>query len=183
MEAQLTKGLTKVIASPMITTTNNVTATIFSNTEVPYTTTNTILSNGGAAATNSVVNFLAIPTTLSITPRINSDDTITLSLAPTISSEGAIASNGVPVVNTSSVTTTRTVKNGDTMVLGGLISDTESNTRTGIPILMDLPIIGNIFRNRNRSVSDNELLIFVTPTIIGDTTEGPSAGGDGSVSP
>ena len=66
------------------------------------------------------------------------------------------------------------------MVLGGLVTKSDINQTTKIPILSDLPLIGTAFRSRNKTVSDSELLIFVTPTIIEDTWAG---GGSNSVTP
>ena len=178
--ANLRKTRTKVVQSPVITTTNNVTASIISNQQIPYTVTTTIVGSAGGATNTTNTNFINVPTVLTVSPRINGDDTITLTLSPQIASAGQVAAGQVPPVNTQSVTTLRTVRNGETMVLGGLITKQETHVQSKVPILGDIPILGNLFRTRDYQTNDVELLIFVTPTIIGEEANG-SIGGAGNV--
>ena len=99
-----------------------------------------------------------------MTPRINGDDTVTLDLQPTISAPTGAAANGQPApTSTQNLQTTRTVRSGETMVIGGLVTKTDSYTLSKIPILGDLPILGSFFRSRAKDNNDQELLIFVTP--------------------
>ena len=183
MLATLTHGRAKILNAPIITTTNNVQGQIQVNNSIPVTTTTTVVPNGGQAVSSQSVQFQNIPTTLSVTPRINSDDSITLPLSLDISTPGAsVGNSGAVATNEQALQTVRTVKSGETMVLGGFINDNEQSVRTSIPILGDLPLIGGLFRNRNRTVNNSELLIFVTPTIIGEDTGSSSNNGTGSVS-
>ena len=78
-----------------------------------------------------------------------------------------------------SLTTLRTVRSGDTMVLGGLVRKQESASSQRIPILADIPYLGGLFRTRNKQINDQELLIFVTPTIISDTNDSQTANANG----
>jgi type II secretory pathway component GspD/PulD (secretin) len=73
------------------------------------------------------------------------------------------------------------VANGETIVIGGFIRKNDSNSVTKIPILGDLPIVGSLFRGTSRTTTDRELLIFVTPTIIPDSTTGSVAVGGGLI--
>jgi len=169
--ADLERDHSKVVQSPIITTTNNVQATVQVNTQIPYTTDSTILGgNNNNNITTTTQQFLNITTGLTVQPRINSDDTVTLQLSPQVSTPGTntSSSTGPPPVTTQSLTTLRTIRSGDTMVLGGLIAKTDERIQKRIPILADLPIIGSLFRDRNIQISDSELLIFVTPTIIAE---------------
>lgn len=177
----------KVVQAPLITTTNNVPATIQIQTLIPFVTTTNVVGGSGNVVSNSQQNFLPIQTQLTVSPRINADDTVTLQLQPQISDiAGAPAiAGGPPPTTTQALQTLRTVRSGDTMVLGGFVRKSDTKTQSRIPILADLPIIGNLFRNRVINETDNELLIFVTPTIIeeGGESLATSAGPNVSVAP
>ncbi len=185
--SSLVRGRGKVVQAPLITTTNNVTAQISVTTQIPFITTTNVVGGNGNVTSNTAQNFLNIQTGLAVSPRINSDDTVTLNLSPQISDTSGqpALTGGPPPTITQSLTTLRTVHNGETMVLGGLVRKSESSSQSRIPFFSDLPIIGSLFRNRVNNVSDSELLIFVTPTIINDNPEGPAtaAGLNTSVAP
>ncbi len=186
----LTRTRGKVVQAPIITTTNNVPASIQVVTEIPFFT-QAVVSNGGVAGgttQSNQANLLPIQTFLNITPRINSDDTVTMLLQPQIAdTTGQPSVGGIPPTVTQTLTTLRTVRSGDTMVLGGLVRKQESASSQRIPILADIPYLGGIFRTRNKQVNDQELLIFVTPTIIADNNDSGTANANGgesiSVSP
>ena len=181
----LVRSRGKVVQAPLITTTNNVTATIQVNTQIPFFT-QTVVANGGlngGTTQAQQANFLTLQTGLTITPRINSDDSVTMNLAPQITdTTGQAAVGGIPPTIQQLVTTLRTVRSGDTMVLGGLVRKQESTSTQRIPILADIPILGGIFRTRNKQINDTELLIFVTPTIIGDSNDSDTANANGGQS-
>ena len=181
----LTRSRGKVVQAPLITTTNNVTASIEVNTQIPFFTT-TVVNTGGnnnGTATGQQANFLQLQTGLTVTPRINSDDSVTLNLAPQITdTTGQSPVGGIPPTITQRVTTLRTVRSGDTMVLGGLVRKQETSSTQRIPILADLPILGNLFRTRSKQTNDQELLIFVTPTIIGESNDSATANANGGQS-
>ncbi len=186
----LTRTRGKVVQAPLITTTNNVQAQIQITTQIPFFTTG-VVSNGGVAGgttQSTQANFLPLSTFLTIVPRINADDTVTMNLQPQISdTTGQPAVGGIPPFVTQNLTTLRTVRSGDTMVLGGLVRKQETASTQRIPILSDIPYLGGLFRTRNKQINDQELLIFVTPTIISDTndsgTANANAGQNVSVSP
>ena len=102
-----------------------------------------------------------------VTPHVNSDKTITLDLHPEVSelSSQATVQGGV-IINTSGADTRVVVDDGETAIIGGLIRDVQSEIKTGIPVLMDIPGLGWLFRNSNKSTSKRELIIFVTPKLI-----------------
>lgn len=183
MYASLTQGRGKVVQAPMITTTNNVPASIQVQTEIPYVTTTNVVGNGGNVVSNQQQSFIPINTGLQVSPRINSDDTITLNLQPQISDVAGAPSTqgGPPPTTTQSLQTLRTVRSGETMVLGGLVRKSDSTSQSRIPFLSDLPIIGNFFKNHIKQVNDSELLIFVTPTIIDDSNDSTSGSGGANI--
>jgi type II secretory pathway component HofQ len=81
-----------------------------------------------------------------------------------------VGTNLLPRFDTQFVFTVRRIKNGETMVLGGLVSRTDNSSTVKVPILGDLPVIGQFFRSKDRSVVENELLIFVTATVLDEDT-------------
>lgn len=180
----LVRSRGKVVQSPLITTTNNVPASITVSQDIPYVTTGAVIvpgNNNNVAQTNQANNF-TITSGLFVTPRINSDDTVTLNLQPQITDiSGAAVAGAPPPTTTQSLTTLRTVRSGETMVLGGLVRKSETNSQSRYPLLSDLPLIGSLFRTKTKNVVDSELLIFVTPTIIGEDAA-TGAGGTGSSS-
>ena len=120
------------------------------------------------------VNFIDVGVKLYVTPPIHDDDYITMKIKPEVSSVTRFVTTGnnntIPVVETSQAETTVMVKNGVTIVIGGLIKDEKIDSVNKIPILGDLPILGAAFRNKNQLLRKTELVIFLTPQIIsGDT--------------
>ncbi len=165
----LTTGHGKLVAAPMATTLNNVPATFFNNQQIPYFVSNTTISNGTVflQSTPQVINAT---TSLSVLPRINADDTITLFGIVLISALGTPVTgpNGesIPTIITQSAPVQRIIRNGDTMVIGGLTSKNTQVSSNRAPLLGDMPIIGTLFRSRNTTVSDTDLLVFITASII-----------------
>ncbi|HEY3328430.1 MAG TPA: hypothetical protein VGK19_00270 [Capsulimonadaceae bacterium] len=175
LAALLSSSNGKVIASPMITLTNNIQGSITVTDQIPYSQTTTIAQGNGNALQAQTTSFLSVPTGLTARARINGDNSVTLQLTPQLSKVTASSGTGPPQVSSQTVQTIRTVGNGETLVLGGLVQKTDATSRFSYPILSDLPIIGSLFRSRNNSQSDTELLLFVTPTILpipGSTTTG-----------
>ena len=176
LKAQLTSTVGRTINSPIISTINNQTAIIQIEKYVPYWTTTTVYTDSNNY-TNSTVQWIQVNTQLAVLPRVNGDGTITMTLYPQVSGTGDWVSGpndsgSVPEEHQQLLTTTRRVADGETIVVGGFINKQESNSSDRIPILGDLPIVGSLFRTTNKTSQDDELLIFVTPTIIPDTTSG-----------
>jgi general secretion pathway protein D len=186
MFSSLVQTRGKVVQAPLVTTTNNVQANINVQQQIPYVTTTNVTSNNGNFSNNQQ-QFLQLNTGLTVTPRINSDDTVTLTLAPQITDISGAPSlaGGPPPTVTESLQTLRTVHSGETMVVGGLVRKSDTTSQSRIPFISDLPFIGQFFRNHVKNISDSELLIFVTPTIVGDENggEASSAGPNVSVAP
>ncbi|MCX6346043.1 MAG: secretin and TonB N-terminal domain-containing protein [Armatimonadetes bacterium] len=171
IRAQLTTDVGRVINAPIISTINNMMASLQVNTMIPYwETVSTVVGN--TVINQAVPRFINVSTNLMVMPRVNGDGTITMQLSPTISDTGQIISGpsgqSIPETKTMNITTYRRVANGETIVIGGFIRKNDSNSFQRIPILADLPIIGTLFRTRSRQMEDREVLIFITATIIAD---------------
>ena len=170
LRANLGTSHGRLINAPIITTMNNVPASIGFQTTVPYLSSQLVFNQSGTPTSTSQTFFLPITSQLWVLPRINNaDNSITVTIMPQISDIEKFVStpNGdVPIVNTQFVQTVRRVGNGETIVLGGLIRKEDSTSVDKIPLLGDLPLIGTLFRSTKKTVDDKELLIFLTPTIV-----------------
>ena len=125
----------------------------------------TVTTVSDGIATTSV-EFIDTGTILEITPYIDDENNVLLKVEPTINS--AIIEEGIPVVNSTVVTTWLMAKNGETVFIGGLIQNTQNSTRTGIPCLGDIPLLGALFGRSTESAGKSELIVLITPRVIGD---------------
>ena len=159
----------KVISRPRIATTSGVQATINTTENVIYVTNNQILGLGGVVQTTQIINTLPLPISLQVTPRISEDGYIHTLLDVRVTSvSGPAVPPAPPPTNIQSANTVITTKNGDTIVIGGLVRDVSQDNVNGIPILSSIPIIGTLFQQKEKSVRKEELVIFITPTILED---------------
>ncbi len=148
-----------LISNPRITTMDNREASILVGKEIPL-----IVAD---EAGNPITELTKIGIMLRVTPHVNSDRTITLDLHPEVSDlqSEATAQGGV-IITTSEADTRVIVGNGETAVIGGLIKEIESEYVSGVPILKDVPGIGWFFSSKSKVSKQQELVIFVTPTIV-----------------
>lgn len=163
------KGKAKVLSDPKVATLNNKEANINITTQIPYTTTETTASTPPTSTTKVV--YLTTGIILKVTPTINSDGRISMKINPTVSQPSSSivpVAGGAPGIDTRSVDTSVTVRNGETIVIGGLIHDTQAESVFKVPILGDIPLLGYLFKKKSMSRTRMELLIFVTPRVIED---------------
>lgn len=160
-------GLTKVIAAPKITTLDKRDAKIAQGESIPFQTT----SLQGTQTT-----FVDANLELNVTPQITSRDPkeigkqILMKVRATRNAVGARSNPAGPSIDRREATTQVLVRDGETMVIGGVFVDTQSNNVAGIPYLSRIPVLGWLFKNKTENVSKQELLIFLTPTIVRSTT-------------
>ncbi|MEM6822944.1 MAG: secretin N-terminal domain-containing protein, partial [Verrucomicrobiota bacterium] len=181
VRALKTTGNFKILSRPTVFAANNKRAVILSGSRVPIpsdslsTLDNTNNTNTSVTTT---VTFEDVFLQLEVIPLINSDNEVTLTIAQTndsISGTSNIGGNDIPIISTQQVQTDITVKNRSTIVLGGLVEDSAQDTISGIPILSDIPLLGNLFKTTNRSRPRTELVILVQPNIVNSLGELPSA--------
>ncbi|ODT43706.1 MAG: hypothetical protein ABS70_07345 [Nitrospira sp. SCN 59-13] len=160
-------GLTKVIAAPKITTLDKRDAKIAQGESIPFQTT----SLQGTQTT-----FVDANLELNVTPQITSRDPkeigkqILMKVRATRNAVGARSNPAGPSIDRREATTQVLVRDGETMVIGGVFVDTQSNNVAGIPYLSRVPVLGWLFKNKTENVSKQELLIFLTPTIVRSAT-------------
>ena len=173
LAALMTNGRATVVNEPRVTCPNNQFAEVNFYTTIPYfVATSEYNQFGQRVATEVDIEEAYVENSLYVMPRINADDTVTLYLEPMLEDQigEVVGPNGeaVPIITTQYVSTTVTVPDGDTVVMGGLIRKDESTNYNHTPLLSKLPIIGPLFRSKTFRQSNSELLIFVTPQIIRD---------------
>ncbi|MFA5143375.1 MAG: secretin N-terminal domain-containing protein [Candidatus Omnitrophota bacterium] len=165
-----TVGDTDLLSSPRITALNNQEAKIMIGTSQPYAT-NTVTQTTGLATTATNLTFIDIGVKLYVTPTINKDGFVTMRIRPEVSSTTTNYTYGtpattVPVVETTQAETSVTVKDGTTIIIGGLIKDQRKSSVNKIPILGDVPVLGAAFRQTIDQIIKQELVVFLTPHII-----------------
>ena len=176
LRAQLSQARGRVVNAPIVVTQNNSPATVVFSTTDYIEQQFVVFNQAGQPSTFTQPVPIPVPTQLTVTPRINADGTITLALFPQISTVGRVrvGARDLPRFDTQFVFTVRRIRNGETMVLGGLVTRSDNSATTRVPLVSDLPLIGQFFRGRSRDIVETELLIFVTATIL-DEEEGMGA--------
>ncbi|MDX6770449.1 MAG: type IV pilus secretin PilQ [Elusimicrobiota bacterium] len=166
LTAAASQGKAKVLSDPKIATLNNQPATINVTTQIPYVTSN-VASTGVQTQT---VSYVTTGIQMAVTPSINSDGRILLEINPRVSQPSVSASGstltGAPAVDSRDAKTTVLVRDGETIVIGGLINDSFQDTIAKIPLLGDIPILGWLFKKKTKTRVRNELLIFVTTRLM-----------------
>lgn len=160
---------TRTIASPRLMVTNNEEAQIHIGDTIPYVT-STTTGTGDTATVSEEINFIDVGIKLNVTPTINEDGWVLLKIRPEISSQTATIETPqgatIPQINTTFVESTILVKDGYTVIIGGLKQLTNSATDKGVPGLSKLPLLGKLFSSRSKELEDTEIAIFLTPHIV-----------------
>ncbi|HND35265.1 MAG TPA: type IV pilus secretin PilQ [Nitrosomonas sp.] len=149
----------RVIASPRLVTANRVEAVIEQGTEIPFQ----IVSQLGRPQ----IQFKKAVLSLRVTPQITPDDNVIMRLRVNQDTRGQDTPAG-PAIDTKQITTEVLVDNGGTVVIGGIFESADRLNRNQLPLLGDIPVLGNLFKNSLRREDRRELLIFVTPRILND---------------
>jgi type IV pilus assembly protein PilQ len=156
LEYLFTDNKGEIVAQPQVTTMDNKSARIFMGQQIPVK----YLDEAG----NTVVKMIDAGTELVVKPHISGDGRILMELNP--KKESYTLQEGIPVINEQSASTNVAVNNGETVVIAGLTSNESINGESGIPVLKDIPLIGNLFKKASKTVDKKDLIIFVTPHIV-----------------
>ncbi len=152
-------GKGKIVSSPRVLTADNVEALIEQGTELPYQQ----ASSSGATS----ISFRKANLALRVKPQITPDGNIIMTLDVNKDSVGQVTTAGF-AIDTKHVKTEVLVENGGTVVIGGIYTQDTRNTTVKIPLFGDIPVVGQLFRNNQRSDAKTELLVFITPRIASD---------------
>jgi general secretion pathway protein D len=168
MRALATNTNVKVLSRPQVTTLDNVPATISIGQQFPYVSGIVDTTTGSRAE----VQFADIAIRLDVTPHVSIQDLIQMDIVQTVNELVQIVTPSpgqqAPVIGTREANTSVQVKSGQTIVLGGIIRDSDSRTINKVPFLGDLPLIGGLFRSTDKTRSRTELMIFLTPYVVRD---------------
>ncbi len=160
LNALVSKGEGKILARPTISSLNNVAASLLVGSQYPVV-------YFDARTGTQQVQFINVGVNLNVTPTIGTDGTITTDLETDYSQVNDFV-NGFPIVTTRKAQSTLRVRDGETIVIAGLFSDVDTRTLTKVPFLGDLPIIGELFRNRARTHNRDEVVFLITPHLVAD---------------
>lgn len=155
------QGRARVLAKPKILTIDQSLASIQSGVQIPYQET----SRSGATSTS----FKDAVLSLHVRPQVTPDGNILMQIEVKQDTVGQIF-NGVPSINTNEMQTNVLVGNGQTLVLGGILQEDENDARRKTPIFGDLPVVGRLFRRKIKRKDQQELLVFITPTLVPDSS-------------
>ncbi len=158
----------RVLSTPRIFTSNNVTAQINISQSIPYIV-SSVQSSTGTFSYN--YSFVDVGIILTVTPQITSNGYVTMDVTQTANTLQSYTSFNAPIVNQRQATTTVSVKNNETVILGGIIQHTVTATVNKVPILGDIPILGNLFRSASKDDNRTELLVFMTPRIVNNNQD------------
>lgn len=161
LAAAESEGASRIISNPRVITGNQKKAIILQGSEIPYRT----IENNSAKT-----EFKNAVLSLEVTPQITPDDRIIMELKVKSDKPGPPTPDGNLTIDKREVETNVLVDNGETVVLGGVYEQQSIDSVTRVPFFADLPLVGELFKSSTRSTSQKELLIFVTPKIIKETT-------------
>jgi general secretion pathway protein D len=174
LSALQTSGQTKILSAPSLVVMNNQQAQITVGTQVPILSTS-ILGLGTTDATTGLAtntgigqaSYISTGVTLSITPRVNPGGLVYMDVDQEDSVPGAPAANNPnPPISQRNLQTQVAVQSGDTVLLGGIIQDNTSDSKTGVPGLSSIPLLGSLFGNTSKTHDRTELIILITPRVI-----------------
>jgi general secretion pathway protein D len=160
--AQISKGNGRIISKPRIAAQSGSTAKIITGDALPILTAITL---SGVNGVSQQVQYVNVGVTLQIAPRVSSDDFVSSHIFCVVSSVTGF-SQGYPTISQREAETAATVRDGDSFVIGGLTQDENISNKTKVPLLGDIPIIGQAFRTDKSTRSKTELYIVVTPHIV-----------------
>ena len=174
IDAQAAKGQAKLLAEPNLLAGNRDTASFLEGGEFPVP----IAQPGANGTVTLTVQFREFGIRLNFLPEIVSDSLIKLRVSPEVSSldfTNGVSLSGfrIPALRTRRVSTTVDVKRNESLIVSGLFSEDRERTRTGIPFLMDIPVLGALFGSSSWTTNETELLILVTPTLVNPNAPPP----------
>jgi Tfp pilus assembly protein PilF len=167
------QGQVRVLSSPRVSTMNNQPASIGVTDQIPYIT-REVIDDQGVARTEFGVEFVEAGVVLNVRPMIGDDGMLSVSITPQVREQTGtvITPDGlitVPIISEREATTTVRVADGQAIALGGLRSTRKSESRQGVPLLMNVPFLGQLFSNTVQERLEVELMIVLVPRVLDDT--------------
>jgi general secretion pathway protein D len=163
----------KVVSSPQVVVEDNQQALLKVGDKVPVITQQVVSTTTANAPLVNAIEFRDTGVILSVTPRVNADGTVSIDVVQEVSAVSRSADTGTltPTISQRRIESAISVRNGQTVALGGLISEDDQGGRSGVPLLSDVPVVGELFSFNDRSRKRTELIVFITPRIIRDSND------------
>ena len=162
-------GRFRITSRPMVFTGNNRQALIASGQQIAVpATTLTGVSTGDNLVNNTTIQYRDVELKLEVIPLINSENEVTLDILQevnSVSGSTVIGGNEVPTINRRRIKTSVSVANESTVVLGGLVQESKEDSRTSVPVLGKIPLLGNLFSHKKKTVRRTELVVLLRPTV------------------
>jgi general secretion pathway protein D len=165
ISALATEGTVRIVSRPVILAQNNQQARILIGDERPFIQVFRSLPTD-AAVRDQVVQYRDVGTSLTLVPTINADGYVNLELTQEVSTATSEEQFGAPIISTREAATQLFVRDGQTVVIGGLIDQQQTESESGVPLLKDIPLLGRLFKSTSRETTENELFLFLTPHIV-----------------
>jgi type II secretory pathway component GspD/PulD (secretin) len=170
IRALAAEGDVTILSRPVILAQNNLEARILVGYQRPFIQVFRALPTD-AAVRDQVVQYRNVGTQLLIRPTINADGYVNLAVQQEVSVATAETQFGAPVINTREAQTELLVRDGHTVILGGLIDNQEETSNSGVPLLKDIPFVGALFRSTRSQTITTELFLLLTPHVVYDDEE------------
>lgn len=168
LDAIATETEVNVISSPTLLVLDNQTANLQIGDEVPITTQQRQSIIDSEAPIINSIEFRETGVILEVTPNVSSSGNVILEIAQEVSNVAESVDEGVltPTISQRKVNTVVSVRSGETIILGGLISNLKSRSKSGVPVLSDIPVLGSLFGGRQIKSTRKELILLLTPTVL-----------------
>lgn len=166
LEALETAGRVAVLSTPSMMVLNNKNATINVGDQIPITNVGSIGTGGTNNGTISNTRYIQTGVQVDITPRVNPGGLVYMEVSQDVSTPGTPDANGQRPIASRQLVTEIAVQSGNTIVMGGLISENDAFSRSGVPVLSKIPFIGGAFGRKQKSNDRTELMLLITPTVI-----------------
>jgi general secretion pathway protein D len=169
LDALASENKVNILSSPHVLASDGKTAKIDVSNEIPIVSSETIISSSAEPLVTTDIEYRDTGVLLSVTPHINENGLVTMDVYQEVSEQGEdvnVAGENYPSFFKRSVDTTLTVGHDQTIVLGGLIRENKGQNRSGVPGLMDVPLLGWLFGDRDQTYDKAELIILLTPKVI-----------------
>jgi general secretion pathway protein D len=165
LSALASTGRVRILSRPVLLAQNNQEAKILIGSERPFIQVFRSLPTD-AAVRDQVVQYRDVGTSLAILPTINDDGYVSLQVSQQVSTATSETQFGAPIISTREASTHLFVRDGQTVVIGGLVERERDQTKSGVPLLKDLPLIGRLFGSTSNITANSELFVFLTPHVI-----------------
>ena len=170
LDALATVTHVEVVSSPEVMVLNNQTANLQVGDRVPIITQQAVSTTTTDAPIVNSVEYEDTGVILKVTPRVNRGGMVMLDISQEVSEVASATTSGIqsPTIQERKINSSVAVQDNETIVLGGLISDSRTKTNSGIPYLQDVPVLGNLFRDTGDNRTRTELMVLITPHVVDD---------------